>query len=225
MSTDPTRPAGEGPIDEVGFDLGPDEARGLLDGWLGTGGGTGDRSGEKTGAVGTDQDAAHARLAALSEAEALLREIQLPDCGRQADWLLRTAPDPLPLADGLPSPSLPPVPDGISEVTAVGQHPFWASGGPAPEGRPTDSGFVNLDDRTDALGGAGRTHPGVDTEPPRGTDAGFTDPSERTLTRVTVRGASPAGGPSSSPPAWLLVVLGALVVLLSGAVVYLLLGR
>jgi hypothetical protein len=226
VSPPPTPPEGGGPVDEVGVDLGPDEARGLLDAWTGTGGGTGDRTGERTGAVGTDQDAAHARLAALAEAEALLRETRLPDSGAGVDWLLRVSPDPLPLADGLPPPALPAAPDGISEVTAVAQHPFWASGGPEPEGRPTDSGFVGLDDLTDALGGAGKTQPGVAAPPATPRDGGFSDPTERTLTRVTVPGAPvPPVPPSAAPPAWLLSVLGGLVVILAGIVVLLLLGR
>jgi len=210
-------------------DLGPDEARGLLDSWTGTGTGPGDRTGERTGTVGIDQDAAHARLAALAEAEALLRETRLLDSGADVDWLLRVSPDPLPLADGLPPPSLPPGSDGVSEVTAVAQHPFWASGGPEPEGRPTDSGFMGLDDRTDTLGGAGRTHPGVEALAAGPTSRGSSDPTERTLTRVTVPGVRvpPARTVSqpAAPPLWLLPALGALVVLLALSVVLLLLGR
>jgi hypothetical protein len=211
MSADP--PDGDGPVDEVGVDLGPDEARGLLDGWTATGG-TGDRTGERTGALGTDRDAAHARLAALTEAEALLRSALVEDGEVTLEPLLG-APDPLPLADGLPPPALAPAPDGLSEVTAVAQHPFWAERGAEPEGRPTDAGFVDLDDRTDALGGGGRTQPGVSLDGDRPTDGGFTDPSERTLTRLPV--PAPAG-----PPRWLLFVLGAMVVVLGGAVVLLL---
>lgn len=213
-------PDGDGPVDEVGVDLGPDEARGLLDGWTATGG-TGDRTGERTGALGADQDAAHARLAALAEAEDLLRTTALADGTGALDWLLQAPPDPLPLADGLPPPALPPAPDGVSEVTAVAQHPFWAAGALEPEGPPTDAGFVTLDDRTDALGGAGRTQPGVAPASERPTDAGFHDPTERTLTRVTVPGGAPPA--RSGPPAWLLPLLGGLVVLLGGVVAVLLL--
>ncbi len=225
MSAPSHPPESVGPVDEVGVDLGPDEARGLLDSWTGTG----DRTGERTGTVGIDQDAAHARLAALAEAEALLRETRLLDGCADVDWLLRASPDPLPLADGLPPPSMPTGPEGVNEVTAVAQHPFWTSGGAEPEGRPTDSGFMGLDDRTETLGGAGRTHPGVEAVAARSTSGGGSEPTERTLTRVTVPGAPvPPSRPASSPaapPVWLLPALGALVVLLGVTVALLLLGR
>lgn len=225
MSAPSHPPESVGPVDEVGVDLGPDEARGLLDSWTGTGTGPGDRTGERTGTVGIDQDAAHARLAALAEAEALLRETRLLDSAADVDWLLRVSPDPLPLADGLPPPSLPPGPDGASEVTAVAQHPFWASGGPEPEGRPTDSGFMGLEDRTETLGGAGKTHPGVETLAARPTSGGGSEATERTLTRVTVPGARVPPSRPAAPPLWLLPALGVLVVLLGLSVVLLLLGR
>ena len=210
---------GGGPVDEIGVDLGPDESRGLLDGWTGTG----ERTGERTGALGADQDAAHARLAALAEAGALLRSAGGGVAAGPAGWLQTIVSDPPPLDDGLPPPPLPAYPDGLSEVTALGQHPFWSAEGLAPEGRPTDDGMLSLDERTDALGGAGRTHPGVSLPTDPSSDPGFTDPGERTQTRVRPP-VAPAPG-ADAPPAWLLSVLGALVVILAGVVALLLLGR
>ena len=225
MSTDPQGPAGGGPVDEVGVDLGPDEARGLLDGWTATGG-TGDRTGERTGALGTDRDAAHARLAALAEAGSLLRKVRLPQHGSKAEWLLRASPDPLPLADGLPPPPtpLPATGGGAWTPGAISQRPFWSTVGPDPEGRPTDSGDSHHEERTetfaeqtDTLGGAGRTHPGV----VRPTEAVVSGPPGRMIRRHA--GAFRAG--PSRPAAWLLPALGILLLALVGAVALLVIGR
>jgi len=202
---------GEGPVDEVGVDLGPDDVRGLLDGWTGTGG-TGERTGERTGSLGPRADATHAQLARLAEASALLSAALVEDGPVDLGGLVED-PDPLPLADGLPPPLVLRPQAGMQEVTATVGHPFWEG-----EGRPTDTGFEARDERTDAPGRDGRTRPGVSIARDRPTDVGFTDATERTLTRIEAP-------PPTGAPAWALAVLGALVVLLGGVVVALVLTR
>lgn len=202
---------GAGPVDEVGIDLGPDDVRGLLDGWTGTGG-TGERTGERTGSLGGGADATHAQLARFAEARALLAAARVEDGPVDLGRLL-DEPDPLPLADGLPPPPVQGSPDGMPEVTATIGQPLWGT-----EGRPTDAGFHSRDERTDALLRDGRTRPGVSVASDRPTDVGFMDATDRTQTRVEP--VPPAGA-----PAWALAVLGALVVLLGVVVVALVLTR
>lgn len=210
MSTEPQGPADRGPIDEVGVDLGPDEARGLLDGWTATGG-TGERTGERTGALETDRDAAHARLAALAEAGSLLREVHLPQDRLPTEWLLHASPDPLPLADGLPPPpnAPPATSDGVWVPGANAQRPFWSAVGPDPDGRPTDSDGSHSDERTetfaertDTLGGGGRTHPGG----VRPTEAAAGPPGPITSGHVGTARARENG-----PGAWLVLAVGTLL--------------
>lgn len=203
------RPPDRGPFDEVGVDLGPDDVRGLLDGWTATGG-TGDRTGECTGSLGQEQAEAHAHLAMLTDVAVRLAEMPFLDGPVDIEPFLR-CPDPLPLADGLPAPAVSGALDRMQDVTVAMKNPFWSG-----DGRPTDSGFGLMEERTDVLEGVGRTRPGVSPVLERGTDGGFTDPAERTQTRV-VRPVARVGG-----PAWVLVVLGALVVILGGLVVFLL---
>ncbi len=129
-------------VDEVGVDIGPDEVRGLLDGWTATTGSTG----ERTGALDGDPDIAHARMAALLGAVAALESAdprrhperaQPPPAGRRAPPLL------LPLPDGLQPPPLVPV-EAPAEVTAIRFNPF---AGVHLGDRPTDAG-VDPQERT-----------------------------------------------------------------------------
>jgi hypothetical protein len=165
-------------MDEVGFDLGPDEGRGLLDGWSRSG-----PTGELTGALTGDADRAHARLATLAAAITALDsapddrhsafEGQVPD--GFWDRVRGERLDPLPTPDGLPPPALASMVKGdpLSEVTAIAAHPLYPGAAPTDAGeRPTQSG-----------GGPDRTVPRI-TSP---------DLEERTQTaEVTARVLEPA---------------------------------
>jgi hypothetical protein len=101
-------------IDEVGFDLGPDErARGLLDPWTGTGGGsTGEvTSAERTGALDEFQDGSRTRTSALArlarglyaDAEPVRFAIAEGKASAAVRTLVADEPlDALPVPDGVP---------------------------------------------------------------------------------------------------------------------------
>ena len=187
-------------MDEVRFDLGPDEARGLLDGWSRSA-----PTGERTGALSEDADRAHARLATLAAAIAALdaapaarhvsAEGQVPEGFVDA---IRAEPlDPLPTPDGLPPPALVALAPGdpLSEVTAIATHPLFS-----------DDPATEAGDRSTAGGILGEfTRPRI-TSP---------DPDERTATaEVTARDvASP--GPALGGRVRALMIIGVTLGLLS----------
>lgn len=136
-------------IDEVGFDLGPDErARGLLDPWTGTGGGsTGEvTSAERTGALDEFQDGSRTRTSALARlARGLYADAEparfAPAEGKASAAvraLIADEPlDALPVPDGVPlSPEHQPEPATRPGVAAppsedTGTVPGVATGAPA----------------------------------------------------------------------------------------------
>lgn len=127
-------------VDEVGVDIGPDEVRGLLDGWTATTGSTG----ERTGALDGDADVAHARMAALVGALAALEAAdpaRHPETATPAPQRPRPAPLVLPLPDGLPPPPLVAT-DPPAEITAIRVDPL---AGAMLGDRPTDAGVDPLE--------------------------------------------------------------------------------